>query len=1070
MKKTLRKNLIYFSVFVLMLTAFAVCAFGADIESDISSGKYGAPVDVGDCYNASGNTYNAKWSIYKSSTSGKYIIYFSLDTSVSQNTELVLGFDPSKNSGKGGIVGGWGANLTSSKYPWSSYHSNIDTLVIGNGITKLASPFYDAGSLKSIEFPSSLTALCVQALMNCRAVEKAYTRGNTPKSYVFEAENVKYLKGFSFAGLAKIKSFEFSDDFTISGTNIFDGCKSLTSFIVPSSVNALTSKIFCNCTSLEKVTFLGNTEVPYVSSATTKDEATVDKDGNAFAGCTALKTIEAFPDTNAYAFAGKFGIETNIPAFGVYSGTTEDGAANFKVDLETGALVISKNSGYDTLNVADEALQKALRLCSDKIKTAEIDNFTKLSFSMTDTQRTADEDGEEEIYFNLFAYLTSLEKVHFSGSSIEVSVADYGKGLFEGANSLKTVWFGSNYDENTVDISKITLSASEYPQNFAVNLFAGCSSMANVNLPTDTLFDTIESSTFAGCTSLTEIYLPENVTSIGARAFKGCHALKTAYIMNDSCTYIASGNDASFESTTEVKNIYIPKLASALKLDGFSIRCSEYNGLRGVFCFDNNGAAKKNINNGYTLIEYGAIVTSSKNKAAYGSKLTYNAETGSYDAKATGLVKRPVWQNGTYVDKILNISKEECDVDGATHFALAIIRYTSNYRDDIYMSGYEIWEYGGEKFIVYSDYESSDGSSEMKETNIYEVSLGMYKQGFVNTKQDIDGVIWDTLVAGGAVTLEKTSGYTVKDGLTDLDGNAFGDTFKALEIPFCTIDKGNAVTAGTNFTLLHDTNNSGNYVIVFRGDGNIPGCNIWGSTRMQYGTGWLSTSYYDAVAKSPNPTFTAEIANKIVYAIADHGITGLGNSMFANYTSNTKIETFVYPETLETIYGGFANAYVKTVFRAGTNKKYIEVGLYDLHYENLKIEGMSLNGNGNITKIHLPTNFKSISDYGVFNSLTKLERIWCSDTFDTGTAGILDFSGATGLTSIGTEAFINTVGAPAKTLRLPDSCTNISSDIFVQNGKENKCSITRVEQVTRNDSVAAVCEAGGIEYVNGNFN
>ncbi len=413
--------------------------------------------------------------------------------------------------------------------------------------------------------------------------------------------------------------------------------------------------------------------------------------------------------------------------------------------------------------------------------------------------------------------------------------------------------------------------------------------------------------------------------------------------------------------------------------------------------------------------------------------------------------------------------EDKGEPEGATYFAVSVVNYSSNYRSDVYMCTYEIWEYNGEKYIIYTDYEKSGGNSDYNLTNIYEVSLDMYKQGFMSAKYD-DGVVWDSLINGGAVTLTSETGFTVEDGLTDINGNAFGDTFTVSNIPFVSVSGSSLTTLQTNFTLLEDSDDSNKYIIVFRGEGSIPSCAIWGTARMQYGTGWLSTTLYDSIKTSPNPIFTSATANKISYAICDYGITALGSYMFADFTNNTKIETVVYPETLTSIGYAFTNGYPTTVFRAETDLDYIEVGLYHLHYSHLDISKMNLNGNSKVKKLHLPTNFTSIAGSGVFNT-TRLERIWCSDSIsDKGTANVLDFSGATKLTNIGGEAFINTKGSLATTLRLPDSCVNLTSNILIQTGKENNCSTTKIEQKTHSDKVAEFCEANGVTYVTGSFN
>ena len=162
-----------------------------------------------------------------------------------------------------------------NRVPWNSYTSEIENVVVGNGITELGRYcFYKCTALKNVSLPSTLTRIgglgtmtasygCFQ---NCTALESI----TLPE------------------GLETIENCAFKD------------CTSLKSITLPNTLKTLSYGAFSGCTSLASVTFgTGLTETGYM----------------AFYNCTALKSIiwGGIEKVSSYSFYGFFGSSIEFP-------------------------------------------------------------------------------------------------------------------------------------------------------------------------------------------------------------------------------------------------------------------------------------------------------------------------------------------------------------------------------------------------------------------------------------------------------------------------------------------------------------------------------------------------------------------------------------------------------------------------------------------------------------------------------------------------------------------------------------------------------------------------------------
>jgi serine/threonine protein phosphatase PrpC len=125
------------------------------------------------------------------------------------------------SDGKLLITGKGEMPTVSGDYPWSSDADNIQSVIIGDGITSIASGSFSGFSiLKSVAFPKSLTEISDGAFSNC----------------------------------VQLNDLTLPDSIDIIGAAAFGGCKALKSVSVPASVTMIGDAAFGNCQNLKQFT------------------------------------------------------------------------------------------------------------------------------------------------------------------------------------------------------------------------------------------------------------------------------------------------------------------------------------------------------------------------------------------------------------------------------------------------------------------------------------------------------------------------------------------------------------------------------------------------------------------------------------------------------------------------------------------------------------------------------------------------------------------------------------------------------------------------------------------------
>ena len=347
---------------------------------------------------------------------------------------------------------------------------------------------------------------------------------------------------------------------TISNS-AFQGCKELTSVVVPNSVTKIGSAAFGGCSSLESVV------LPFVG------------DGSV--------------SSNYYPFGYIFGTSSYIggtPTKQSYKYLSNNTSSTFYIPASLKSVEITGNnyipphafqncSGLTTITIGN-----SVRLI-EGLAFEECSNLTTITIPASVT----------EIGNDAFKNCTGLETVNFNATNCTEmgsnSNSDYY--VFKGCSSLTTLNIGDNVEtiphyafKECSSLTTITIPESVTSIGFrafenctsletvnfnAINctsmgggysgscVFKGCSSLATLNIGDNVV--RIPSDAFYGCAGLTSVTIPNSVEYIGVEAFMGCSNITSLNIgssvtsIDDYAFYYCSGITSSISIPNSVTSI-----------------------------------------------------------------------------------------------------------------------------------------------------------------------------------------------------------------------------------------------------------------------------------------------------------------------------------------------------------------------------------------------------------------------------------------------------------------------------------------------------------------------------------
>ena len=442
--------------------------------------------------------------------------------------------------------------------------------------------------------------------------------------------NLKTMNFYAFFSCTSLETVNYGSEdpnwtpiWETIGSSAFNGCSSLVSIVLPSSLKEVGSSVFSNCTSLTEVTYNSATDISNnmfqncssLTTVTFGSSANFTKIGNnAFQNCQSLKSI-SLPKScitiGNYAFDGC----TDLLSFSYLGEGSGEGFIGTYAFRNCSSL---KNVALNENTTALKAiLNYAFQNCT-ALETISIPDsvkiFTGSSYPNTGT-----------------IYLTSLNGYTFSGCTslknvkLSANIKYLPAYTFENCTNLTTVTFGSAENPSnletfagyvflnctaltSIDIPDSVKYIGPYAFRYCTALttvsfgeqsalegilqyaFDGCSSLDNITLPAslkafggtaskDTdlanavakLTETSTGYVFLNCTSLKSITFPDNITTLPTYCFAGCTALETVNFKNitaignyafSGCEKLGSKGDIDISAVQKIGNYAFRNCAS----------------------------------------------------------------------------------------------------------------------------------------------------------------------------------------------------------------------------------------------------------------------------------------------------------------------------------------------------------------------------------------------------------------------------------------------------------------------------------------------------------------------------
>ncbi len=1026
MKKIRLSRLAVLAVFIIVVLAVSTSAVEVvDSEYAMQYGTYDAANLANNAQSISGQV-DQTWG--ENDTND---LAWSLDA---ENGVLTITGNSTSIVWKDGQQAGWNGSMTDySMIPWCHYSHIIKTIIIEANISEI--PQYMFGGSPNVEtvvLPSSCVSLKTDAFVGCGKLRTLKTSDSSP-------DNVIDLR--SITGECNFQVFEscFEDEVEIW---------------LPKDT---TATLF----NLNNKFGLGTTKAHFVVYPGSAGEETVYKMINERGvGVYGEFTKSYYTKEQSEAWYNAYMATTTGIAY--YDNAV---AVTYNFDIATGKASIYNTNWFITLET--EAWMAMVSTWKYSIKTIVITGNCKV---------TANYAGPGALI-----NLPELEVFICDIPSTQNSL------ILLGNKKLTTIGTSANVVRGVVNLSGFSEFATWDSTNKILDyMFSGDSAITKVILPATPSITTIGTQAFYGCINLKTIVIPANcaITEVAGDAFGDLTEPVAIYNEMDNEDF-ANALKNVLPSGSKIYNKVASSgegLSNVIVFDGWKVRTSGYNGLRGVFHADSEEIAAYE-DNGWTLVEYGSILSTTANKNAIGAKVYYDVATNSVTAddhvimfpivsNASNIKSDPNDENdtGRELGKILKGS--DVENENNIYFAVTVTNYSSHYVAEVYMAGYEIWKKGDEIVIMYTDYATDPNHDQrLQDASIYEVAMGMYMEGFMNDRIDKENIVWDVLVNGGALTLRKGDDYTVTSDkiegeMKDLEGNAFGDSFTLVNVPQTKVTfNGSTLTEfidnGTVMSVFNHPYND-TYVLVYGSNGNdssvsyYPG---WDDIPQysQFASNWFADSRVTAVTaeKFPNPLFTRDVWRTISDVVIDTGVTQLNSFAFLGCSAST----YVYSEDLTT-FSGFTFetvSDVKTIYRAGYK---VEEGTVDLHWLTSLNSEYTFDCASQIKEYWLPAN--AIPSTRFFNANHALTTVWFGGDYDefgnptNRNEGVIDFTGATAMTTLSDGLFGDC--SNIATVRLSDNIASISDTAF-----DNITGLT-IQQSTLVGEIYDYCQKNGYKY------
>ena len=447
------------------------------------------------------------------------------------------------------------SNLTSITIPESVTHieyyafsdcSSLTSITIPESVTRIgAEAFYGCSSLTSITLPESLTSIGGRAFCGC-----------TGLTSITIPNNVMTIGEEAFRRCSGLTSVKLPANLIAIENGIFSGCTNLSAIIIPDKVTTIGGEAFSNCSRLTSITIPEN----------------VTKIGGngycAFSGCSSLCSItwnasNYKEDSYSSPF---YAIREQIKEFTFGSSTIP-------------AFICSGMSKLTSITIT-KGVETTSKYAFDKCT-----NLHKINYNATDCPNISSPEAspfydirKQISTFNIGSECTAIPSYIGYGMSITditipKGIKSIGNGAFAACSNLRNIYyyaqdcsistpyFMSPFEPHIYTYKVVNFCFGNEVTTIPAYLCANMRSLEKVTLPEN--LTSIGASAFRDCYHLEQISFPNCITDIGEYAFAGCSKLVS--VNNFSNTNLTMIEKGVFMNCSSLIVSYIPNGVKSIK-------------------------------------------------------------------------------------------------------------------------------------------------------------------------------------------------------------------------------------------------------------------------------------------------------------------------------------------------------------------------------------------------------------------------------------------------------------------------------------------------------------------------
>lgn len=423
------------------------------------------------------------------------------------------------------------------------------------GFSEVSSGMFQGTNIYGVNLPSYITKIGSKAFKNCTNLGYVHIQGNVTEiptecfSGCGKLYDISGLEKITYIGASALKgtnfySFIIPSNVKTIANYAFQSCKKLEELTIPVSVTSIGASAFDNCSSLEKVQYLGT-------------QAQWDAISIGSGNDTLLEKLVVKPDAsgnlkNGLSWAlynnGKLEISGNgaMQDFSSASAAPWSKAKVQTVVLENGVTSIGKHAFSNCVNLTSITIPEGIT----EIGAEAFRGCTNLdSIQLPASLKTVQQ--------NAFSGCTALDTVYYSGKLNQWGQLTVAAGnqaltnanlLYEGHYAVSGTYCTGvawKLDAN----GTLTISGTGKMVDYTGGAVIETWQDADVKkVIIQQGITEIGEGVFSRCTNLEEVTVSSSVTEIGTDAFSGCAALTTIRYSGKqeqwNAITIASGNEA----------------------------------------------------------------------------------------------------------------------------------------------------------------------------------------------------------------------------------------------------------------------------------------------------------------------------------------------------------------------------------------------------------------------------------------------------------------------------------------------------------------------------------------------